>query len=101
MRKAFLLTLMLGLISSLAFSQTDRFWSANNENPSTITTDKAVARLTYPKAFKLFNLNIEPLKQELFSIVGNKPSKFSAVPLSNSWTHIPGSEKCLKMSRFM
>ena len=70
---------MLGLISSLAFSQTDKFWSANNESRSTITTDKAVARLTYPKAFKLFNLNTELLKQELFSIVGSRPSKFSAV----------------------
>ena len=79
MRKALLLTLMLGLISSLAFSQTDKFWSANNESRSTITTDKAVARLTYPKAFKLFNLNTELLKQELFSIVGSRPSKFSAV----------------------
>ncbi|WP_462221604.1 reprolysin-like metallopeptidase [Ferruginibacter sp.] len=79
MRKALLLTLMLGLISSLAFSQTDKFWSANNESRSTITTDKAVARLTYPKAFKLFNLNTELLKQELFSIVGSRPSKFSSV----------------------
>jgi Metallo-peptidase family M12B Reprolysin-like/Bacterial pre-peptidase C-terminal domain/Secretion system C-terminal sorting domain/Fibronectin type III domain len=79
MRKALLLTLMLGLISSLAFSQTDKFWSANNKSRNSIATDKAVARLSYPKEFKLFNLDIETLKQELFAVVGNSPSKFSAI----------------------
>ena len=79
MKKVLLLTLVLALITSLGFSQTDKFWSVNNENRSNITTDKAVARLTYPSAFKLFNLNADPLRQELFSIVGSKPIQQSTV----------------------
>ncbi len=77
MKKGLLLTLVLALISTLTFSQTDRFWSVNNDNRSNIVTDKAVARLTYPAVFKLFNLNADPLRQELFSIVGNNPTKHS------------------------
>ncbi len=79
MRKALLLTLMLGLISSFAFSQTDKFWSANNENRSSILTDKAVARLSYPKDYKLFNLNAGSLRQQLFSIVNKASSNSSTV----------------------
>ena len=62
----------------LAFSQGDKFWSANNGDRSNIPTDKAVGRLTYPKEFRLFNLNIEPLRQELLSVV-DRSSKHSAV----------------------
>jgi len=78
MKKA-LLTLMFALIAALGFSQAGKYWSANNESRSSIRTDKAVARLSYPKEFKLFNLNIDPLRQELFSIVDNNPSKRSTV----------------------
>ena len=57
MKKNLLLTFLFALITSLGFSQTDRAWSANTESRSSIITDKAVARLAYPKEFKLFNLN--------------------------------------------
>jgi hypothetical protein len=73
MKKVLLLTSLLVLIGIAAFSQTDKFWSANQENPGAIITDKAVARLSYPKDFKLFNLNAAPFRQELFAIVGNNP----------------------------
>src|SRR5436190_1842759 len=79
MIKNFLLTLVFVSITVLGFSQTDRFWSANNEIRSNITTDKAVARITYPGAFKLFNLNVDPLRQELFSIVDRRSSNNSTV----------------------
>ena len=71
MKKVLLLTVLFALISTFGFSQADRFWSANNDIRSNITPDKAVARLSYPKEFRLFNLNIEPLRQKLFSIVDN------------------------------
>lgn len=77
-----LLTLTLALFSTLAFSQTGKYWSLNNESGN-IKPDKAVARLTYPKAYKLFSLNAGPLRQELFSIVGNnrmKPSTVISLP---------------------
>lgn len=79
MKKVLLLTLMLALMTTFGFSQSDKSWSVNNENISSITTDKAVARLSYPKVFKLFNLNIEPLKLQLFSVVDQRTSKQSAV----------------------
>lgn len=41
--------------------------------------DKAVSRSAYPKSFRLFNLNQESLKQELFTIVGSNASRLSTV----------------------
>ncbi|MES1220362.1 MAG: peptidase, partial [Bacteroidota bacterium] len=79
MRKVLLLTSLLALITASAFSQTDKFWSANNENRSAIATEKAVARLSYPKDFKLFNLNAPPFRQELFAITSGNALKHSAV----------------------
>jgi hypothetical protein len=79
MRKLLLLTCISALITASAFSQADKFWSANNENRSSIATDKAFARLSYPKNFKLFNLNAQPFRQELFAIVGANRSKNSTI----------------------
>ncbi len=58
MKKALLLFILFALFTSLGFSQTDRYWSANNESRRNIATYKAVARLSFPKAFKLFNLKL-------------------------------------------
>ena len=79
MKKILLLTLIFALIAAYGFSQTDKFWSANNENRSNIIKDKAVGRLSYPAAFKLFNLNADPFRQELFSVAGINRSKHSTV----------------------
>ncbi len=79
MKRVLLLTFLLVLITTSSFSQTDRFWSANKENRNNITTDKAVSRLTYPSSFKLFNLQIESIKKELFSIVDKRSSDNSIV----------------------
>ena len=48
MQKNLLLTSVLVMIAISGFSQSDKFWSANNENKANIITDKAVARLAYP-----------------------------------------------------
>ncbi|MEO8515399.1 MAG: GEVED domain-containing protein [Flavobacterium sp.] len=62
--------LLLGL-SILAcgymHAQTDKFWSAHKDRTSKMTTDKGVARLSFPKEYELFDLNIDPLRQVLFS----------------------------------
>ncbi len=79
MKKVLLLTFTLALITSLGFSQADKFWSANNESRNKIATDKAVARLSYPKEFKLFNLDAPALRQELFTVVGSNRMKSSTV----------------------
>ncbi|MFZ1535545.1 MAG: hypothetical protein WAT14_15350, partial [Chitinophagaceae bacterium] len=66
MRK-FTLLIFMGLFCVVASAQ-QGYWSANS-NKSGIATDKAVARISFPTEFKLFNLSIEPLLQKLFSIV--------------------------------
>ncbi len=80
MKKSLLITLLFAFNITLLFAQTDNPWfeniAARNGN---IATDKAVARQTFPKEFKLFNLNIAAIKQVLFSIVGNQANKKSTV----------------------
>ena len=84
MRKGLLLTFLSALLTTLAFSQADRFWSANNENRTAIPADKAVARLSYPKEFKLFNLNAAPFRQQLFSIVDKQATQTTIITLPNA-----------------
>jgi len=79
MRKALLLTIFFAFITTLGFAQTDQFWSANTDSRSNIITDKAVARLSFPKDFNLFTVHFEPLRQQLFSIVDNKAGKHSTI----------------------
>ncbi|MFZ1261339.1 MAG: reprolysin-like metallopeptidase, partial [Chitinophagaceae bacterium] len=76
MRK-FTLLIFMGLFCVVASAQ-QGYWSANS-NKSGIATDKAVARISFPTEFKLFNLSIEPLRQKLFSIVGNQALRHSTV----------------------
>src|SRR6187549_2000529 len=84
MRKLLPVTLVLLSFSTLAFSQGDRFWSANNGDRNNIPTDKAVGRLTYPKQCKSFNLNLEPLRQELLSAVDRSSKHLSVITLPNA-----------------
>ncbi|MEO6539551.1 MAG: reprolysin-like metallopeptidase, partial [Ferruginibacter sp.] len=86
MKKIYLisLTLLFALITTSGFSQTDKFWSANSEIRSSITTDKAVARPSFPAVFKLFNLNIEPLRRELFTITDNQAKHSTLITLPNA-----------------
>ena len=74
-----LLTIFIVSTMSLTASAQQNSWSVNNESRNNIATDKAVARLSFPKEFKLFNLNIEPLRQQLFSIVGSDALQRSTV----------------------
>ncbi len=79
MKKVVLLTTLLATIVVSSFAQADKPWSANTQNRSSIITDKAVARLSYPKEFKLFNLNLATLRQQLFTIVDNRSSNHSTI----------------------
>ncbi len=79
MRKSLLLTISFAIVTASGFSQTDKFWSANNESRGNIIADKSVSRLSYPKEFKLFNLNYQSLNQALLAIVDNKSSKKSTI----------------------
>ncbi|HET7897745.1 MAG TPA: zinc-dependent metalloprotease family protein, partial [Flavisolibacter sp.] len=70
-------------MATTAFSQADKFWSPNNNNRSGIVKDKGVDRLSYPKEFKLFNLDLRAFRQELLSVVGArriKPTTVISIP---------------------
>ena len=77
MKKLLLFLLSLSSLNTL-MAQEKSCWTLYN-NAGKITTDKAVARLSFPVSFKLFNLNAEPLRQELFSVVENRSNKHSTV----------------------
>jgi len=79
MKKIVLLTCLSAFVAISAFSQTGGFWTPNSENQNVITKNKAVFRASYPKEFKLFNLDVLSFRQTLLSITGNNRLKKSTV----------------------
>lgn len=82
MKKILLLTTIL--LSFAANSQTRQPWSANVQQRETMTKDKGVARLSFPKEFKLFNLDLNELHAQLFSIIGNTSRHSTVITLPNA-----------------
>ncbi len=78
MKKVLLLT-FTALITATGFSQTTSTWSVNDENPVNIEKDKAVARVAYPKTFKLFNLNAVSLRQQLEPVTSSSFRQHSTI----------------------
>lgn len=72
------------LFATLGFSQTNRFWSSNVENSDNITKDKGVARQSFPREFKLFNLNTDALRNDLFSVTVNQSKHSTIIALPNA-----------------
>jgi hypothetical protein len=77
--KIVLLIVAIIAVSTLAVAAQEVVWTANKENLAGIVTDKAVRRQTFPKEFKLFDLNIDPFRQELFSIVDSRSAPRSTI----------------------
>ena len=77
MKKLVLVFMSFSLLNA-AMSQDNSGWSSRTGGGN-ITTDKAVARKSFPTAYKLFNLDLTPLKQQLFSVVGNRSAHHSTV----------------------
>jgi len=73
-------SLLLGvlLFSTVAQAQTDRFWSAHTAT-GTLVKDKAVNRLSFPREFRLFDLDQASLRQTLFTAVSQASGRQSAV----------------------
>jgi hypothetical protein len=80
MRK-FTLLILTGLFCAAASGQ-QNYWTSRISG-SGITTDKAVARLAYPKEFRLFDLNVDPLKDKLFTIT-DKPGQSTIIYLPDA-----------------
>jgi hypothetical protein len=67
MKKNLLFATLAAFVMSAGYSQNDKFWSAHKGESSKITTDKSVARLSFPKQFDLYELNLSNIRQTLFS----------------------------------
>ena len=82
MKKLLLGFLSLMFINIISAQQNDS-WTLHT-GTATINTDKAVARQSFPRDFKLFNLDIEAIKRDLFAIVGNASRHSSTITLPNA-----------------
>ena len=71
------------LVSTLSVNAQEAVWSVNKENISEIVTHKSVQRQSFPTEFKLFDLNVEPLKNQLSSVV-EKESDSTIISLPNA-----------------
>jgi hypothetical protein len=76
MRKI-LLAAIAGFCFVAASAQQD-YWSRSSKS-NVASTDKAVARRSFPTQFDVYSLNIAPLRQQLFSIVGAQASRQSTI----------------------
>ena len=82
MKKALLIILSITFLNA-AIAQEKRYWSLHTSIEK-IQTDKSVSRLTFPKEFKLFDLNIVALRQELFTVVDNSLRHTTIISLPNA-----------------
>lgn len=78
MTKLYKLVLAIVIVSLSTASYAQDYWSARTDN-SSIVKYKAVSRESFPKEYKLFQLNDVPLRQQLFSIVGPNASRSNTV----------------------
>lgn len=82
MKKIVLFVLCFTVIYT-ATAQETNYWSSHIDAEK-ITTDKAVARISFPKTFKLFDLNTNLLRGELFKVVDNASAHSTIISLPNA-----------------
>ncbi len=82
MKKILLLLVTFACLGH-GMAQKKNSWSLHTGS-ATMPTDKGVARLSFPKVFKLFDLDIAPLRQELFKVVDNSVSHSTVISLPNA-----------------
>ena len=79
--------IILGLctlaITSLAFSQQKQVWSVY-QGEEILIKDKGVSRASFPKIFKLYNLDLTSLRAELFEVVSNRSRHSTIISLPNA-----------------
>lgn len=76
MKKRLLIFLSFGVLHT-AMAQKN-YWSAHT-SATPITTDRAVSRTSFPQQFKLFDLNADPFRNELFSVTGNNATRHTTI----------------------
>jgi Metallo-peptidase family M12B Reprolysin-like/Secretion system C-terminal sorting domain/Bacterial pre-peptidase C-terminal domain/Fibronectin type III domain len=68
MKKIFLF--LLSFIFLTATQAQQKAWTANTADASRITKDKGATRQSFPTQFKLYNVDLNTIKQQLFEVVG-------------------------------
>jgi len=82
--KKIMLTLLTFAIFGIANAQKKNHWK-EHKGTEKIITHKSVERASFAKNFKVFDLDITPLKQDLFTIVDSKSAKRStSITLPNA-----------------
>src|ERR1043166_5377811 len=86
MKKTYLLFLIAILSGGLSLSASAQqlVWSVNNDSTDAMNKNKAVLRRSFPKQFRLFNLNPDALRQQLFSIVDDSAQRSAVIFLPNA-----------------
>ena len=82
MKKLLLAIISLTILQGV-MAQKKNYWSLHTA-AGNIVTDKSVARLSFPKKFQLFDLNLSDLKQELFTVVDNSSRHTTVISIPNA-----------------
>jgi hypothetical protein len=84
MKKIYSVLFLAFLVLSSVSVNAQNYWKTYTGSATgKIITDKAVARQSFPKEFRLFDLNISPLHEELFS-VANRSRNSVVISLPNA-----------------
>ena len=90
MKKTLLFLLSFASVSVM-MAQQKSHWKTHTSTEK-IVTDKAVARLSFPTDFKLFDLNLENLRQDLFTVVDNRQAHTTVIMLPNAEGNVEAFE---------
>ncbi len=82
LHKNLLLLAIAGFFSFTAISQ-QNYWSRHTET-GTLAKNKAVTRQSFPTNFKLFDLSLEPLRQQLMAVTDNGSRTAAIISLPNA-----------------
>jgi hypothetical protein len=82
--KLFKTALLLSVLSYISFeaSAQQGYWS-QRANTNDLIPDKAIKRKSFPGTYKLFDLNIIALRQQLFSIISNRGQRSTIITIPN------------------
>ena len=71
--------LLAFLCITLSFAlHAQEYWSSRNDAAG-ITADKGIARQSFPREYKLFNLDLPAMQQQLLAVTGTRPSNRSVI----------------------
>ncbi|UOK42990.1 MULTISPECIES: zinc-dependent metalloprotease [Flavobacterium] len=82
MKKILLLAITAFAISA-GYAQNDKFWSSHKGDSGKMATDKAVSRLSFPKQFDLYELNLDHMQQTLVGTQNRSSNQKVIITLPN------------------